>query len=134
MQAVVNKCAETFPLPMIVDQGNRTAEDEMVLWLKCHNMDGTKNGKPHLTGCNGYEIGTTAPNGCSGTGVSNHQGGFAVDIVVERDGAIIWKGQDPIYSQLNDAMQAAAASLGIKIKWGANFPTPDPDHWEIDRT
>lgn len=133
MQAVVKKCALTFPLIMIVDQGNRTAEQEMALWLACHNKDGTRNDEPWRTNCNGYALGTKAPNGCAGTGLSNHQGGFAVDIVVQRSGKIIWNGADPVYSQLNDAMQAAADSLGIKIKWGARFPKPDPDHWEVDR-
>lgn len=124
---------------LIVDAGGRTAEDEMAIWLKCHNMDGTPNGKPHLTGCNGYAIGTTAPNGCAGTGISNHQGGNAVDILVEVNGKIIWSGQDPVYKKLNEMMQETAAlhNLGpFSLVWGGDFKPPskpDWDHWELTR-
>lgn len=139
MQDIVNDVAADLPpgWQLIVDAGNRTAEDEMAIWLKCHNMDGTENGKPHLTGCNGYEIGTTAPNGCVGTGISNHQGGNAVDILVEVGGKIIWNGQDPVYKQLDGLMQEAAAKRGTPIEWGSDFPPPskpDFDHWSISKT
>jgi hypothetical protein len=136
MQDIVNDVAADLPAgwQLIVDAGNRTAEDEMAIWLKCHNMDGTPNGQPHLTGCNGYAIGTTAPNGCAGTGMSNHQGGGAVDVLVEVDGKIIWNGQDPAYRQLDVLMQKAAAHRNIALTWGGDFPPPskpDWDHWEL---
>jgi hypothetical protein len=134
LQDVVHRAADDFPYTLIVDAGGRTAEDEMELWLKCHNMDGTPNGQPHLTGCNGYEIGTTAPNGCAGTGVSNHQGGLAVDILVEINGQIIWDGEHPIYKQLAFVMKKAAAELNKPLTWGGDFlppSKPDYDHFEL---
>lgn len=134
MQAVVNKCAATFPLVMVVDQGNRTAEQEMALWLASHNIDGTENGEPWRTGCNGYPKGAVAPNGAIGTGVSRHQGGKAVDIVVQKNGKIIWAGTDPVYLQLAEAMKKAAAELNIPLTCGRDFPPPskpDFDHFEI---
>ncbi len=131
MQDLVNKVAAMFPYQLIIDQGLRTAEQEMALWLKCHHADGEPNGQPHLTGCNGYSKGVFCPNGSIGTGVSNHQGGDAVDIVVQLDGIIRWNGQDPVYKQLNDAMQAAGAELGITVYWGGAFTKPDPDHWSL---
>jgi peptidoglycan L-alanyl-D-glutamate endopeptidase CwlK len=134
LQAVVERCVANFPLQLIVDAGDRTAEEEMALWLKCHNMDGTPNGKPHLTGCNGYAIGETAPNGCAGTGVSNHQGGLAVDILVEINGEIIWDGTDVAYKQLSFTMKKAAAELNHPLTWGGDFPPPskpDYDHFEL---
>lgn len=141
MQNIVNDVVSAIPhgWQLIVDAGNRTAEDEMAIWLKCHNMDGTDNDKPHLTGCNGYEIGTKAPNGCAGTGISNHQGGNAVDILVEVNGKIVWNGQDPVYKQLNGLMQAAAAKRNLgpfSLIWGGDFKPPskpDWDHWELTR-
>lgn len=139
MQNIVNDVAADLPdgWQLIVDAGGRTAEDEMAIWLKCHDMDGSDNGKPHLTGCNGYAIGTTAPNGCAGTGISNHQGGDAVDILVEVNGKIIWNGEDPVYKQLDGLMKAAAAKRGIGLTWGGDFPPPskpDFDHWEISES
>lgn len=135
VQAVVRRCAATFPYQLIADQGLRTAEQEMALWLTSHDKDGEEiPGRKHLTGCNGYKIGMMAPNGCIGTGISNHQSGEAVDIVVERDGAIVWNGEDPVYRQLNDAMQKAGADLGFNVEWGGDFPPPskpDYDHWRI---
>ena len=134
LQAVVNRCVSEFPLQLVVDQGNRTAEDEMALWLQCHNKDGSPNGKPHLTGCNGYAIGTTAPNGCAGSGISNHQGGLAVDIVVEVNGDIIWNGEDDVYKELAFSMKKAAAELNIPMTWGGDFEppsAPDWDHFEL---
>lgn len=134
LQAVVERCAGNFPLQLIVDRGACTAEEEMDIWLKCHNLDGTENGKPHLTGCNGYAIGTTAPNGCAGTGVSNHQGGLAVDILVEINGEIVWDGTDVAYKQLSFIMKKSAAELNIPMTWGGDFPPPskpDWDHFEL---
>lgn len=139
MQNIVKDVAADLPAgwQLIVDAGGRTAEDEMKIWLECHDMDGTPNGKPHLTGCNGYAIGTTAPNGCAGTGISNHQGGDAVDILVEVNGKIIWNGEDPVYKQLDGLMKAAAAKRGSGLTWGGDFPPPskpDWDHWELSTT
>ncbi len=131
MQDLASCVASKFPYQLIVTRGLCTAEEEMTIWLKCHYPDGEPNGQPHLTSCNGYKKGIFAPNGSIGTGESNHQSGDAIDVVIQKDSVIIWNGQDPLYSQLNDTFQAAGKELGVPVFWGGTFSTPDWDHFSL---
>jgi peptidoglycan L-alanyl-D-glutamate endopeptidase CwlK len=130
MQKVVNAAALASPVQLVVMQGLRTREEELELWLSCHNVDGTRNGKPWLTDCNGTPIGQESPDGYAGTGVSRHQTGHAVDLGVELSGVMVW-GMS-YYKQLADLMLATAAKLDIPIIWGGTFLTPDNDHYELN--
>lgn len=131
LQNVVNAVVPTSPFQIVVMQALRTADEEMQLWLSCHNNDGTRNDQPWKTNCNGYPVGVTASNGIAGTGVSNHQGGHAVDLGVEISGAMVWDMQ--YYKQLAGLMLGAAAKLQIPLVWGGSFITPDNDHFELNK-
>jgi peptidoglycan L-alanyl-D-glutamate endopeptidase CwlK len=129
MQKLINAVVAVAPFQIVVMQALRTAQEEMQIWLSCHNIDGTRNGQPWKTNCNGYPPGTVAPNGVAGTGVSNHQSGHAVDIAAEIDGAMAWDK----YQEVADLMLATAAKLQIPIVWGGTFSTPDNDHFELNK-
>ena len=120
------------PVQLVVMQGLRTREEELELWLSCHNVDGTRNGNPWKTNCNGTPIGQITPEGYAGTGISNHQSGHAVDLGIEIQGAMIW-GKN-YYQQLSALMLGTAAKLQIPIIWGGSFLTPDIDHYELNRS
>ena len=119
------------PVQFEIIQAIRTADEEMQLWLSCHNIDGSRNAHPWKTNCNGYPIGELAPNGIQGTGVSNHQGGLAIDFGALVDGNLSW--DTGLYSQIANAILAAGAILNIPVIWGGNFLKPDPDHIELNR-
>lgn len=130
---VLQAFAPLSPYECVVAQGNRTAEEEMGLWLKCHNPDGTRNGEPWLTNCNGYQIGELAPNGIQGTGVSNHQGGYAVDLGVLING--IYVGTLDKYHAVAAVLIPLAKSMGIEMIYGGTWQPPktDSDHFELNR-
>jgi len=130
---VLNAFAPVSPLECVIAQGCRTAEEEMALWLKCHNADGTRNDEPWLTNCNGYAKGTIAPNGDDGTGVSNHQGGYAVDLGVIIGG--VYQGNVRYYHTVAGVLVPLAASLGVPLVYGGTWlpPKTDSDHFELDR-
>jgi peptidoglycan L-alanyl-D-glutamate endopeptidase CwlK len=130
---VLNKFAESSPYLCNIAQGCRTADDEMGLWLECHNPDGTRNDKPWKTNCNGYPIGVVAPNGIQGTGVSNHQGGYAVDLAIIIDGTYNTVLEN--YHTIANSMLQAAASLNVPMVYGGSWVAPktDSDHFELNR-
>lgn len=130
---VLDKFADICPITCVIAQGCRTADDEMALWLKCHNTDGTRNDEPWLTNCNGYAPGTVAPNGVKGTGVSNHQGGYAVDLGVIINGEYNTAIEN--YHTIANYMLQAAASLGVNLVYGGSWAAPktDSDHFELNR-
>jgi hypothetical protein len=130
MQKLFNTAVPDAPFQIIAMQGMRTREEELNLWLHCHNPDGSRNGHPWLTNCNGTPVGETSPEGYAGTGVSRHQSGHALDIGVMVAGKMVW--DSPHYKAMQDHMQLVADRLGIKIVLGATFHTPDPDHVELD--
>ncbi len=130
LQKVVRIAFDKGIITFNVSQALRTADEEMALWLSCHNIDGTRNNQPWLTNCNGYEKGTIAPNGISGTGISNHQGGLAVDLAIIVKGVAVW--DEASYQKLADLMLETAAGLNIPLQWGGSFLTPDLDHFELN--
>jgi hypothetical protein len=105
----------------------------MALWLKCHNPDGTRNDDPWLTNCNGYPLGVLAPNGIQGTGESNHQGGYAVDLGVLIGG--VYQGTLGYYHTIAGVLVPLAATLGVHMVYGGAWAPPktDSDHFELDR-
>lgn len=131
MQKLVSAVVEVSPVQLVVMQGLRTREEELELWLSCHNVDGSRNGNPWKTDCNGTPIGGVSPEGYNGTGVSRHQAGHAVDIGVELSSVMVWGVS--YYKQLADLMLATAAKLEIPIIWGGSFLTPDNDHFELNQ-
>lgn len=130
LQKVVNLAFDDGSIAFVVSQALRTADEEMALWLSCHNIDGSRNGQPWKTNCNGYALGTIAPNGIVGTGVSNHQGGLAVDLAVIVNEQAVWDEQ--FYKDLADLMLETAAHLRVSLIWGGSFKTPDNDHFELN--
>lgn len=75
--------------------------------------------------------------GKSKTMNSRHLTGHAVDLMpygdFDGDGDLegSWELRD--FYPLNDAMQQAAATLGVKITWGGSWASfVDAPHWEID--
>ncbi len=123
--------ATKSPIEFRITQGSRTAEEEMALWLTCHNPDESSNGKKWLTSCNGYALGDIAPNGIQGTGVSHHQGGFAIDFAAFPDGVLSW--QEEYYSQIAGAILEAAAKLDTPVVWGGSWLKKDTPHIELNR-
>lgn len=130
---VLNAFALISPYVCNIAQGARTAEEEMALWLDCHNPDGTRNDNPWKTNCNGYPLGTVAPNGIQGTGVSNHQGGYAVDLAVIIDGKYNTVLEN--YHSIANSLLAAAAKLNVPVVYGGAWQPPktDSDHFELNR-
>ena len=133
LQRVINLSITKTTIQFEVIQGLRTAEDEMALWLKCHNPDGSNNGKPWLTSCNGYDIGTLSPDGIQGTGISNHQGGFAIDFGAFIKG--VYDGNTlSLYNEIAGTILGCAASINIPVTWGGSWLKPDSGHVELTRS
>ncbi len=135
---ILTRLAEILPPPMTcnIAQACRTAEEEMELYLFSrkppYRERGDENGKLWKTNCNGYPPGVVAPNGVMGTGVSNHQGGYAVDLAIIVNNKYV---QDVAqYRILDKYMQQAAADVNERIGYGGDWPKPktDSDHWYID--
>ena len=115
-----------------ITEGMRTAEEEYNLWISCHNLDGTRNGQPWKTNCNGYPVGTTTPSGIPGTGESRHQHGHAFDYAILLNGVYV-QGPLTVYQQAADACLQAGAHLNIPVVYGGSWlaPKTDSDHIEL---
>lgn len=132
--AVVYKAAELvkFNVGFRVTHGFRTKDEQMALWLACHNKDGTRNGKPWKTNLNGYLLGVKAPNGVVGTGVSRHNLGYAVDLCATLNGVVTW--EEKFYPVIANYMLEAAAKLAVPITWGGSWKkNPDMPHFELNK-
>jgi hypothetical protein len=100
--AVVKRAIELTEVDFVVTEGLRTRERQKVL----------------------------VAQGASRTMNSKHLTGDAVDLAAWVEGAVRWHA--PLYHKLNDAMQKAAAELGVKIRWGGTFRNFfDGPHWEL---
>lgn len=129
---LVRHAADLSPVTFSVAQGIRTRQEQFELWRSCHYINGGRiPGAEWKTNCNGTPKGEKSPEGADGTGESNHQDGHAVDLAVIVNGRAVW--EERYYERLNVIIQQAADELGIPIVWGGTFPTPDKDHWELDR-
>ncbi len=132
LQRVINLAITRTTIQFEVIQGLRTAEEEMALWLSCHNPDGSRNDQPWKCNTNGYDIGELAPNGIQGTGVSNHQQGLAIDFGAFVNG--IYDGNSlALYRDIAGVILGCAASINIPIGWGGSWLKPDNDHIELNR-
>jgi peptidoglycan L-alanyl-D-glutamate endopeptidase CwlK len=70
--------------------------------------------------------------GASKTMRSRHLTGHAVDVAVLIGREVRWDW--PLYSQLAVAIKAAAATEGVAITWGGDWPRfRDGPHYELDR-
>jgi peptidoglycan L-alanyl-D-glutamate endopeptidase CwlK len=70
--------------------------------------------------------------GASRTMNSRHLTGHAVDVAVLIGREVRWDW--PLYSQLAVAIKAAAATEGVAITWGGDWPRfRDGPHYELDR-
>ncbi len=130
LQKVVRIAFDKGIITFNVSQALRTADEEMALWLSCHNIDGTRNNQPWKCNTNGYALGTLAPNGINGTGVSRHQSGHAVDLAIILKGIAVWDEES--YKRLADLVLEVAAGLETPLVWGGSFLTPDLDHFELN--
>lgn len=113
--------------------GNRTREEQFALWRSSHNLDGMPiDGKQWRTNFNGTPKGQKTPEGAAGTGVSNHQGGRAVDLGVVYDGHLILDGDVAShYGILASILKYTAAALGIAMTWGGDWKKKDLMHFEL---
>lgn len=63
---------------------------------------------------------------------SRHLTGHAVDLYALVDGVVNWKW--PLYEKINEAMQQAAAKVGVPVTWGGSWRTlKDGVHFELPR-
>jgi peptidoglycan L-alanyl-D-glutamate endopeptidase CwlK len=61
---------------------------------------------------------------------SRHLDGHAVDLGAWVDGTISWHW--PHYHKIADAMNKAAAELGIELEWGGDWKSfPDGPHFQL---
>jgi len=97
-----------------VTSGVRTAEEQMVAF---NNKASKLNGIPKSKG---------------GTGVSEHQYGMAVDLVVMVEGKPVWSAS--ALTQLAKKVKEAAKILKIPIIWGGDWSKfVDMPHYQLDR-
>ena len=131
---VLQKFAAISQHKCVVAQGVRTREYQYSLWCSSHALDGSDIVGKWLTNCNGTPLGQTSPEGSAGTGLSNHQSGHAVDIMVLNDDGTIHDDAS-IYSTVDGDMQTVAAAMAVPIIWGGSWlaPKTDSDHWELNR-
>lgn len=102
--AVVERAARISEVPFVVTEGLRSLERQRVL----------------------------VASGASRTLRSRHLNGFAIDLAAKVDGEVRWDW--PLYSKLNDAMQAAASELDVPVVWGGGWRSfKDGPHFELDR-
>lgn len=130
---LVRAVAKISPHQFSVSQGLRTREEQFALWRESHNLDGSDiPGAPWKTDKNGTLEGEITPEGARGTGLSNHQDGMAIDLAVIVDGHPVW--DEEYYIRLSHLFYEQAEKLGIKIRWGGDFPRrKDRVHWELNR-
>ncbi|MCF1183736.1 M15 family metallopeptidase [Marichromatium gracile] len=70
--------------------------------------------------------------GASRTLRSRHLTGHALDVAAWVDGGVRWDW--PLYPRIAAAFKAAAAELGVAIRWGGDWPRfRDGPHFELDR-
>ncbi|MBK1709815.1 M15 family metallopeptidase [Marichromatium gracile] len=70
--------------------------------------------------------------GASRTLRSRHLSGHALDVAAWVDGGVRWDW--PLYPRIAAAFKAAAAELGVAIRWGGDWTSfRDGPHFELDR-
>lgn len=100
--AVLERAAETSPIPFIVLEGKRTEKRQRQL----------------------------VTIGASKTLRSKHLVGKAVDIAPVVDGRVSWDW--PLYHQLAPHLKKAAQELQVAVIWGGDWRSfPDGPHWEL---
>lgn len=130
---VLQRFITVSPLECVIAQGVRTREYQYGLWRNSHDVDGNKTDGVWKTNCNGSPIGEITPEGSPGTGLSNHQGGHAVDIAVIINGDVNWELK--YYTTLAGVMLQAAATINVPLIWGGSWAAPktDSDHFELNK-
>lgn len=120
--AVLNRAIQITTQDFAITCGVRTLTEQAALYAQGRTKPGpivtwTMNSR-HIPGVDGF--------------------GYAVDLVPS---PVDWK--DPAkFDAINDAMEIAAAELGIPIRWGADWDQDgnyrergetDSPHWELER-
>lgn len=99
---VVHLADQTSPIAFIVTEGLRTPQRQAELFAR----------------------------GASQTMNSKHITGRAVDVAAVIDGKVSWDYR--YYTALSKVFKEAAASLGIKLRWGGDWKTfKDGPHYEL---
>ena len=103
LQRVVRLAAAASPVPFIVTEGLRTKARQAEL----------------------------VKQGASWTLNSRHLTGHAVDLAAAPGGVVSWAW--PLYYQIADAMNAAAAEAGVPIGWGGTWKgrKKDGPHFQL---
>lgn len=112
LQAVVLRAADDTAVDFSVVQGKRSQEEQDRLYAQGRTEPG-----PIVTWVH----------------QSNHLSGRAVDLCPYVNGALDWDTMDN-FIKVKEAMFKAAASLGIKIRWGGDWDQDDNihEHGETD--
>lgn len=105
--AVMTRALELSPIDFVVTEGLRTPEKQKE--MVAQGASQTQNSK-HLAQKDGYS--------------------HAVDVAALVDGQVSWVLS--YYSQINDAVQAAAHDLGERVTWGGYWKMVDGPHFQID--
>ncbi|EOG5906825.1 M15 family metallopeptidase [Vibrio vulnificus] len=109
LKRVVRRAIELTPFDFGITAGNRTAEEQNVLY---------KQGSSTLDGYNK---------------ISRHQTGHAIDFVAyDENGKVTWSMA--YYEAISGAFKQAASELGYPIIWGGDWSSfVDGPHIELDR-
>ncbi|ALN79493.1 M15 family metallopeptidase [Lysobacter antibioticus] len=113
LRRVVERAIELTTVDFVVTQGNRTQDEQDELYAQGRTKPGKK---------------------VTWTRNSRHIGGFAVDVAPWVCGGIEWDddGRIGVWPRIAEAFKAAAAELGVPIKWGGDWlKTKDRPHFEL---
>lgn len=111
--SVVKRTIQITVIDFGISQGVRTLDQQRELYAQGRTKPGkivtwTMNSK-HLLQPDGF--------------------GHAIDVVAYDKGHVSW--DEKLYDQIANAMYKAAAELGVKIKWGGEWRSPDKPHFQL---
>ena len=121
LQEITQLALKHSEIDFSVLEGYRTRERQFQLW---------QQGASKLNGIKKGEVNGTAGQFITGTGVSKHQMGHAVDLAPYVSGSIRWDW--PLFYKLAFSMYLAADKLNIMIEWGGSWKTfKDGPHFQL---
>lgn len=114
LYAVIIHAIGITPVDFGITQGVRTKEEQEALYAQGRTKPGkivtwTMNSK-HLKQPDGY--------------------GHAFDVGAFLNGKLTW--EEKYYDDIADVILKAAKDVGVNIKWGGTWKTPDRPHFELE--